>query len=682
MIKPKEHKKKIFVASVFLIAVIFEVFIFNYQFFITPGNGKYELLDIDDITVTGVEEYNGGYRSTGTSVTLELKDINAPVKTMGLHLNFKKGYKCSYSFDFADSSNSSYSLRSGKVTGSVVNRSKKSEVVYFQSSGNVDKLKIRLTLPKDTVIFFDHDSFTLNEKVPFSFNANRVLLILSVIYLIAFLLTSDICKQSISDTRTSVRTCTVCVAMCCILIAFILCIPSSNGIVKDFTKTSGDQITYELVEAFEHGQLHLLREVEESLLALENPYDWSQRTEAGVSYAWDHVMYQGKYYSYYGIAPVILLFLPYHLITGYYFPAVWAVFIFGAAGLLFLCLAYKEFMKRLFPNIPYGMYLAGLLTAVSSCGIWFCFMTPQFYEIAQNSGFAFVTLGAYLLFSSGILENSKISYVRLGLSSASLATAVLCRPTTAVWCIAAVVFIIYGFIRALKSLTVGKRVAYILTSALPFILIGGSQMIYNYLRFDSPTDFGIQYSLTINDFTVSEFSPNMAFIGFYNFLFAFPIINDIFPFIHSNFSDLNINGYYFIANRIAVGLFFRALPVLGIFAVPKAFVQSEKKKCIFPAIIWLLCVVILPCIVIYSIWESGYGVRYCVDFSWQMLLGGLSVLFLLYNRSKSTFIYRFVTLSSVPAILIGVTTGLEYLSERAYFAQTYDILKIAFEFWH
>ncbi len=84
-------------------------------------------------------------------------------------------------------------------------------------------------------------------------------------------------------------------------------------------------MTQELVDAFEAGQVSLLREAEQPLLELENPYDWSQRLESGVDYAWDHLLYEGKYYSYYGIAPVVTLFLPYHLITDHYFPSVWAV---------------------------------------------------------------------------------------------------------------------------------------------------------------------------------------------------------------------------------------------------------------------------------------------------------------------------------------------------------------------
>lgn len=89
-----------------------------------------------------------------------------------------------------------------------------------------------------------------------------------------------------------------------------------------FTSHEGNQISKELVDAFEHHQVHLLEEPNDKLLSLENPYDSPKRnTEVTQeNFLWDHCLYNGKYYSYYGIGPVLALFLPYHLITGYYFP--------------------------------------------------------------------------------------------------------------------------------------------------------------------------------------------------------------------------------------------------------------------------------------------------------------------------------------------------------------------------
>lgn len=98
--------------------------------------------------------------------------------------------------------------------------------------------------------------------------------------------------------------------------------------------TTGNQMTKELVDAFRAGQLHLPEEPTEGLLSLENPYDWSQRSALGGRILWDHLLYNGHYYSYYGIAPVFLLFLPYNLLTGFYFPSHFAVLLFGVAGIV------------------------------------------------------------------------------------------------------------------------------------------------------------------------------------------------------------------------------------------------------------------------------------------------------------------------------------------------------------
>ena len=82
-----------------------------------------------------------------------------------------------------------------------------------------------------------------------------------------------------------------------------------------FTSQEGNQISKELVDAFEHHQVNLLEEPSEDLLKLDNPYEYVKRdAEVGSgNFLWDHCFYNGKYYSYYGIGPVLALFLPYHV---------------------------------------------------------------------------------------------------------------------------------------------------------------------------------------------------------------------------------------------------------------------------------------------------------------------------------------------------------------------------------
>ena len=669
-----------FMLAVLVLTVIAEIFVFNFSSFKLNGDYEKTVLSLENATLSGFEYKDGKYVSTSPYPYIEFENIGKKVGTVFADVLYTGGGKTvNYSIDFTDETNSSYTYRKGLVTGTFTNGADRTKYINCQFSGDVGKLKIRFS-KFDGTISFSNDGIVINEDIPIAFSFLRVSLILFGVYLAYFLLKSGAAKQQLSECPLTVKSVTAAVCIICVVAAFFL---TGNITTTSVMQTGGNQITKELVDAFASGKITLDREVEKELLELKNPYDWSERKESGVSSAWDHVMYEGKYYSYYGIAPVILLFLPFHLLTGQYFSSAWAVFIFGALGLVFLALFFKKLCERFFKNISVGLYTSALLTLLLSCGVWFCFMTPNFYEIAQNSGFMFVTLGAYFLVSSGIFSKS-VSNVKLCFSSVFFALAVLCRPTTAVWCVAAVAFIGVHFITLVKEKQ--PKIAYLCASLIPFAVIGGAQMIYNYARFDSFFDFGIQYSLTINDFTKSEFSPQMAFIGFYNFLFAFPVIKPEFPFISSNFSDLGVNGYYFVANRYAIGEFLRAPVMFSYLLFPHTLKFISKKNKLPFAALWLLCCVILPFAVIYSIWESGYGVRYCVDFTWQGVAGAFILLFILYKKyDVNNTVKRIIECFAVIGLFVAIALNTAMIWEYA--CNTFDNtvisaeLKNIFEFW-
>ncbi|MBQ7646384.1 MAG: hypothetical protein IJS94_03855 [Clostridia bacterium] len=73
----------------------------------------------------------------------------------------------------------------------------------------------------------------------------------------------------------------------------------------------------ETARAFLDGRLYIDNDdIDEALLSMENPYDPDARDELGVYYEWDHALYNGHYYMYFGVVPVLLLFLPFRAITG------------------------------------------------------------------------------------------------------------------------------------------------------------------------------------------------------------------------------------------------------------------------------------------------------------------------------------------------------------------------------
>lgn len=702
-------------AVLLIVALIFEVFVANFQsFHLIFGDYDAKELDLtaENVSLSGGTEVTSGYLSgdQGQKMTVEIKDLGQTVGTLRLELSLpeicmdEEGKVTSaigtpyvdVLIDAKDVTQAA-SYRSSVANGQVVRGSERTAYITLDLTGEVSDLRIRMNAQKDQ--YFTLEGVTINEPVPMQFSVIRLLFIVGLGMMLWALVRLPALLSAYGDKKTTLRTSVFLLTV--VFVGVALCMTFLYNYERAGTVFAGDngnQITKELVDAFEAGQVHLLTTPSEELLAMENPYDWSARRAEGVSYLWDHLLFEGKYYSYYGIAPVILLFLPYHLLTGEYFITSVAVFIFGALGIVFLSLLYLEFCERFCKKLPNNILLCTFVILQLSSGVWYNFMSPLFYEIAQSSAFMFTVAGFFFLLRSGILGEGKIKYRHIVLGTMMLSWAVLCRATTAVYCIAALVMLFWGFMKHRRTLgealsdtkNVKKKrrtelTKYLVSTFICFVLIGGIQVVYNWVRFGNPLDFGIQYSLTINDFTRSQYHTDFVMIGIYNFLFAFPLIKPEFPYVFSNFSTLDVNGYYFVANRNAVGLFIRALPSLGLFGGWAAFKKLDKRERWQAVTILLAVCIAAPAAVIFSIWESGYGVRYCCDFAWQMILGGAAVLFFLYVKSaegqtKRIMQYAFV-FAAVVALFVNGGMLYDYMNKDGYLTAQFLSFERIFDFW-
>ena len=651
-----------YMAKAMLVVLLLEAVCFNFNsYHLWKGGYEKADLSLDSATISGMSAQGGSYVSDGDSAVIEFTGLDRKIGVIKLDLT-GSAYKTDYSIDFTDETNASYYMRTGLVKGSVFNGIEATKYVVCDFSGKVGKIRINLTgLDSNKVTL---SGVSLNYDYPAAFNYLRFMLIMLGIAFVWAFKRSVRFRKPIGEQLDSAKAVTAVVVVTVVLISLIL--SSVNIDLKnDFSMTSGNQITQELVDAFESGQVELKDTPSKELLDMENPYDWSARSEQKVTAKWDHVMYDGKYYSYYGIGPVLLLYLPYHLLTGHYLASLIGVVLFNTLALIFLGMTFFKLMKKLFPDIPVSMYTAALIMLFASCGVWYCTVMANFYEIAQSSGFCFTVMGAYFLISSNVIgpEEEKISPVKAALSSLFLAIAVTCRPTTAVWCVVAVAFIVVGVLKLRRAKSARKvYVKYLLCALIPFVVIGGAQMLYNHARFGSFTDFGIDYSLTINDFTHTEFHTQLSAIGFFDYLFAPPSFSGEFPYVQTTLSKLGVNGYYFVATNNGAGLFFRALPMFFLFGAPFALKFVDKEKRVRTAVLFVAAAIAAPCVVIASIWESGYGVRYMMDFAWEMLAGAFFVMFLFYRNLKSgeaKKIYEHLLIISMFACLF-VNMGLAY----------------------
>ena len=693
LLLPRQKRTKRAGLVLLCVALLFEIFVANFHAFHLLGGG-YEktAVDPESADVWGGEE-DGFTVTDGDTLTVTLRDVGQTVGTVQILCDLPEGTDyADVSIDVKDASQTA-SYRSRVADGQLIRGNRRTAVLVLDLTGEVDSLRIRITPEKGGSLTLE--GLCLNAPVPMELSALRLLLLMLVglvLYALATFpaLRAPLEEQSVLCGRL-VGGVTACLMLFAVALTLLYQYDRTGTLFSNFLSRSGNQITKELVDAFCAGQVHLLQTPSEELLALENPYDWSQRSAAGVSYLWDHLLFDGKYYSYYGIAPVLLLFLPYHLITGAYFPTPEAVLLFGALGILFLSLLLWEAAKRFCKQIPVNMILTALVVIQLSSGVYYNFVSPLFYEIAQTAGFFFTCAGFYFLLRSGVVGEGRIRLPFLTLATLCLSLAVLSRPTLALHCIVSLPFIGYGLLKRRGELPNSGRlidrgtVTYLCAALLPFVLLGGGQMLYNYARFGSFLDFGIQYSLTINDFTRAQYHTDFVAIGFYNFLLAFPQIHPNFPYVFSNYSNLSVNGYYFLATNNAGGLLWRALPTFGYVGVGgawKTLSRSEKKQVLL--LLLPLCL-IAPAVIMFSIWESGYAVRYCTDFAWQLILGGIAVLFLLYARraeeQTKTILQRFFILSALLSLIVNAGLLYGFMHRDGYLHADFLSLERLFDFW-
>ena len=689
-----------FIGRMLAVTAFIELIVFQMPSYrILHGDYPRMTLPISKGTITSenteTETDTGNLKVTGEEASsIEFTDINKKVGTIRIDVatSTEKPHRLYVNIDATDETSSTYRDDIGKME--VVTDNTSSRYIPMLLSGKSEKLRFDFKCEQNSDLF-TIEAVVLNAPIPFEVSYLRMFLIVTISTIVYAVIFSALLNREYKDNRKFCRWSSYVVTVTAVLIAVGMTTTKITDTFKEhFSADSGNQISEELVLAFENHQVSLLDEVSERLLELSDPYDTNLRNSENVSAKWDHVMYDGKYYSYYGIAPVILLFLPYHLITKHFFPTDIAVMIFAIIGLIFLTLTYNAIIKRWFSRIPSGCYLAGLLIIHMVCGIWFSTGRPLFYEISISSGFAFVTMGAYFLITSNVISTGKTSLPRVTLASLFLAIAVLCRPTLAVYSICACVYYAIGFGKsgevpdeegAIKT-DKKRRIKYVVCALLPFVVLGSVQMWYNYVRFDSPLDFGIKYSLTINDFTDSEYHTLFVLIGLFAYLFQFPTIKADYPYIDTWFTYFRASGYYFKDAGQTSGIIWLALPVFSYLLTGKALKKLPDKKSRIKslAVIGLPCV-IMPLIIIFSIWESGYAVRYVADFSWQIVTGALVILFFLYQNSENKTLKNLTKYFLAVSVVVSVVLNIPQIFTFTFYEYDYPVITSQFhdfiEFW-
>ncbi|MDP4120070.1 MAG: hypothetical protein Q8876_03325 [Bacillota bacterium] len=612
---------------------------------------------------------------------IEIPNINSPVGSIRIITSTSKSSPAdlNLTIDYTDVTQSEYRRTLTNVATDNMQILKNTPYTQFKRCdycGNVGKIRICFILNPNQYVQIK--SIVLNDPIPFSFSFGRVAFLFLIPLFLFLFIKAPFMKRSLDKCRWKHS---LVIAITTFLFASFLV-----GIVIFYTGAYlqgdknlmhidvGDETTQEMVNSIIHHQVSISPRPSKTLLDLNNPYDYTERVQTGIKFKWDHLLYNGKYYSYYGIAPIVLVYVPYTLITGTYIPVAAACALFGFIAAIFLGLSYMQIIRKFLPKTPFNFAYGGLLILLFSAGFFACVCRPLMYEAAELSTIMFATIGIYFMMKSNIVGNGKIKLGFLTAATAFFGLAVLARATFVLYVLCVIPWLVYGFFKAKKStddLTLNSKnkskkkitVQYLIAALLPLIFFGLIQASYNFIRFGSPFDFGIEYSLTINDFL--HFTPSITkvFIAIWNFLLATPAFSMTFPFFQGNAESFGLNGYYFSESFVMWGALWRIPVLFMLLKLNTARRQLPDRKTRIKGF-WLL---VLPCILIplsciLITWQSGYAARYNIDFAWQMTLGALAVTFFLYNNCKKPEIKKLAVKLFVACVVVGVIFNLLFLA--------------------
>ena len=387
-------------------------------------------------------------------------------------------------------------------------------------------------------------------------------------------------------------------------------------------------------DAWKKGQIELDINVDPRLAELENPYDPAARSASKARYSWDYAFFDGKYYSYFGIAPILTVHAPIHAFTGKLPNVPLACLILAIAAVIATAFAYREVVLRFIKKPNLWLFILGLAGVVSASGVYLGVLCSDMYYVAVLSAQVFSMTFVALAVRSMREEKLWLRMVLLVLAAIALTLTVWSRPTVALMCVAVFPLFI-EFIFKIRKDTLKDGLMTVGSFALPLIAGAAAVMWYNAARFGSPLDFGANYQLTVSDVSLNTIDFKYLFSSFFSYFLCPMWQTEAYPYLGmQKIKVLPDGARYFYFDKYC-GVFAYGLP-LGILAYPRLAMiekQNGEKDIAKTAIVAVTAILALG-IAFSDFCIGGVNMRYVYDISVMLALVSAAVLMNLTEKSE------------------------------------------------
>jgi putative flippase GtrA len=379
-----------------------------------------------------------------------------------------------------------------------------------------------------------------------------------------------------------------------------------------------------LLSGFLKGSLAVDAPVPDELKNVANPYDPSARPP-GIAPA-DITYFKGKYYLYFGAVPILCVLAPFKLLTGAELPLEWVQVLFGTASCLLAAWLLIRVLRDHFSQASLATKLGGIGVVTFGGGQLALARRASIWEMPIAAGHFFLLA---TLVCGYLALSTRRSRPWLVLSGLSLGLAVGCRPT----------LIVAGPVLAVLVLTVASRAGgarrwrdglkpalnAAIAAGLPLAAVVSGLLVYNYLRFENPLEFGLNYQLTgVYEAKAQHFSWDYFGFNWFMYFWAKPAWGIYFPFLHPVEAPPlppRYYGYEYVYGAL------RILPVIWLVVfLPLCWLVNARKggrpACLGGFVGMVLTVAI--CVSAVLLCFNTAAARYTADFiPWWLWLGVL-----------------------------------------------------------
>ncbi len=423
-----------------------------------------------------------------------------------------------------------------------------------------------------------------------------------------------------------------------------------------------------VAQALLHGRPWLDLGQAPGLSKAANPFDIATRNallaQDQQPIFWDYVYHNGHWYSYFGVLPVLLLFLPYRAVTslahpgGYALPTSSAAALLVTAATIMTALATIRLLARWFPRVNLAVVGMALITMLEGSGMVYLWCRRNFYTIPFDASILAVMTGLWLWMGARRVHRQpadpskhsdrgstrmwtvedwdqpwQLSRPRLFLGSLSIAATLGCRPTflaaglLALPLFAKEIRAVINTLFARRShpadLSRKRALSLLVCGLLPVILVAAPLLWYNRWRFGSLLDFGNRYQMTVLDLT--NYHPGtQGLLQIFGYYLLQPLTTlPVFPYLQ--FSPAPMRVWHFTEPGLGGLLVTTPVLVLALVLIVLPRVRKElQRRGWMPALILALALAAL--VMAADSYVGGFSVRYTIDFAWLICLAAVVIM--------------------------------------------------------